>query len=399
MKGFMYLLEISIALILMLVVLATLSTYSVKESWERSDLIGIGDNIIEIIRYGGIQDILNGDLDVFNVLKPPNVDFGLKVSGISKNNITVGCTDTTSCNYLDSLLTDSYVNNRWISFSVEQFDIVQGVPSDYDAVIFVNFTEYSTHKSKIIDYSNRGGIVLGINASFNNNDDDFRDIFGLDPTGAAAVGTIFNFTWYNPSEDEIEKYFLGLGFDIKTPNVEPAIAIKWGNWNIWEEERKVNITTTNTVGVENKTVDEGIIQDVPEGGSFNLKGPDNKFYTFKVKKIFWDDDLVIIQPINISFVFKDFSETSAVTGKVNIVSYVNDQAAMVSNNTSIWISDFPAGDEHKTLVKAALASRIKEWFLKGPDLTKEYVAVSSFYSLCCDMPETAELTFYLWYKI
>jgi len=118
-----------------------------------------------------------------------------------------------------------------------------------------------------------------------------------------------------------------------------------------------------------------------------------------VKKILWDEDLVIIQPINTSFIFKDFSEANDVTGKVNIISLFNDQAVMASNNTAIWISDFPEGDEYKTLIKAALASRVKEWIIKEPDLTKEYVVISSFHPLCCDMPEIAELTFYLWYKI
>jgi len=72
---------------------------------------------------------------------------------------------------------------------------------------------------------------------------------------------------------------------------------------------------------------------------------------------------------------------------------------MTSNNTAIWISDFPESNEYRTLVKAAIASRVKNWILKDIDYSKEYVAVSSFFPLCCDMPETAELTFYLWYKI
>jgi len=204
-------------------------------------------------------------------------------------------------------------------------------------------------------------------------------------------------------EDEIEKYFLGLGFDVKTNNVIDGK--KWGYWFIWGEDfstaRKVNITP-NTVDIQNKTADEGIIQNVPEGDIFNLKGPDNEFYTFRVKKIFWDE-FVIIQPIDTSFIFKDFSETNDVTGKVNIIALPGGQAEMTSNNTAIWISSFPDFEpytnEYRTLVKAAIISRVKEWYVKEPDLTKEYVAITSFFPLCCDMPETAELTFYLWYKI
>ena len=50
-------LEISIALILILIVLGTVSSYEVKESWERTDLIGIGDNMLKLMRNEDILDI------------------------------------------------------------------------------------------------------------------------------------------------------------------------------------------------------------------------------------------------------------------------------------------------------------------------------------------------------
>jgi len=392
MKGFIYLLEISIALILMLVVLGTISSFQVKESWERADLVAVVDNIIKTLKNEDVLEILNGNLDKIKSLIPPNVDFGIKVYGIPKNNISVGCVQY--CNFVDDLLTDSYVNNHWINFTVEQFDIdsLNYIPSHYDAVVLVNYIEYTIRKSNITDYLNKGGVVIGINATFNNNDIDFNEIFGLNPTSPGSGN--FHFTAYNPSEDEIEKYFLGLGFGIKTDNVIDSK--KWGYWYIWEDSRMVNITPS-VVNIENKTIDEGIIQNMPEDGFFNLKGPDNEFYTFKVKKIFWDNN-VIIQPKNTSFIFKDFSEANDVAGKINIITS-NGQTEMASNNTAVWISDFSQSDEYNALVKAAIASRVKEWYIKEPDLTKEHVAVSSFYTLCCDMPETTELTFYLWYKI
>jgi len=394
MKGFIYLLEISVALILMLVVLGTISTYKTKESWERADLVTIGNNIGKTLKSEDIIEILNGNFSKIEDLVPPNVDFGLKVSYASKNNITVGCVEY--CNYINNLLTDSYVNGHWINFSVEYFDIntLNYIPSNFDAVVFVNYTEYSSRKSNITDYLSKGGVVIGINATFNTGDADFNDIFGLSAVGGG--GGAFHFTPYNPSQEEIEKYFLGLGFDINTDNTIGSK--KWGYWYIWEDSRRVNITSSNTVDIENKTIDEGIIQNIPEGESFSLKNiGSNTFYMFKVKKVFWDK-FVIIQAVNTSFIFEDFSEINDVTGNFNIIEAANE-AEMTSNNTAIWISDFPESNEYRTLVKAAIASRVKNWILKDIDYSKEYVAVSSFFPLCCDMPETAELTFYLWYKI
>lgn len=527
MKGFIYLLEISVALILMLVVVGTISSFKSKENWERGDLIQIGNDVLETLKSEDIVQILNGNLSKVERLIPPHINFGLKVNGIPKSNISVGCVDVTRCDYANDLLTDAYVNGHWINFTVEQFDIysLNYIPSYYDAVVFVNYTNYSDIKSNITNYLNKGGVVIGNNATFNNNDANLKDIFGLNPTGSS--GGVFNFTTYNPSEDEIEKYFLGIGFDVdnsydsdvkcsKGYNISQGGA--WGyiypasdncgglgsgcfyvdgstgfivfnttylpqdgnytitfdynrgspgqlyenfsvgcgnqvynfpdygeneNWRwksitcnftkgfnkfnftskgpnsvwfdsfritatfygmgngtliVWQDSRKVNITST--IDIENKTTDEGLIKNIPEGGTFKLKAQflDNLMYTFKVKKI-WPQNRVDIQPVNASFVFKDFSETNAVIGKFNIVSLATGQAEMTSNKTAIWISDFPWSNEYRTLVKAAIASRVKEWYAKEPNLTKEHAIVSSFYPLCCDMPETVELTLYLWYKL
>jgi len=396
MKGFVYLLEISIALILIIIALGAISSSKVKESWERPDLIGTGDNIIKIIRNEDVNEILNGNVNIIESIKPGNMDYGIKVTGIPKRNISIGC-NLGYYDYVKSLLTPVYLNGRWINFTVEQFDISSKkyIPSYYDAVVFVNFTDYTNMKSNFTDYLSKGGVVIGINGTYSNNNADFNEIFGLNATPSYSGNFYFN--QYNSKDDEIEKYFYGIDFDVNTSN---TIGVnRWGNWNIWEVSRKVNITPTDSVDVENKTTDEGFIQSVYEGGNFSLKGPDNNFYLFKVKKIFWDRNLTILQPMNYSFIFKNISETNDVTGKVRIVAVYNNQTIMASNNKSIWISDFSMSDEYRTLVRAAIMSRVKEWYVKEPDLTKEHVLISLFYPLCCDIPEIAGLTFYLWYKI
>lgn len=391
MKGFVYLLEISVALILILMVLGTVSFVQAKQNWERSDLISSGKNIITMMKYVNILKLLNNNSSEIDSLKPSNIDFGLMISGIPKSNITVGCVNY--CGYTSSLLTPSYVNNRWTNFTVSSFDITTGPIPSYDVVVLVNYTGFSTQKTKIQDYLNRGGIVVGINGTYSNSNQDFNDVFGLSSSGYAS--DYFHFSSYNPSIDNIEKYFLGIGLDVSTTN--SIDGKKWGNLIIWELPVKVNISSSGMVDVQSKTAGEGG-QNIPEGGTFKLEGPDLIFYTFKVKKIFWDSG-VVIQPLNTSFVFKDISETNDVTGKTNIIALPGGQAIMTSNNAAIWISDFSISDEYRTLVKAAIASRVNNWYAKQVDFSRESVAVSSFASLCCDMPETAELTFYLWYKI
>lgn len=180
MKGFIYLLEISIALILMLVVLGTISTFKSKENWERADLITTGNDIIKNLNYQDIVDFLNGNFTKIQSLVPPNVAFGLRITGVPKINISVGV-DPTSYNYVKGLLTPSYFNGRWVNFSVQQFNIesINYIPSSYDAVVFVNYTNYTARKSNITDYLNNGGVVIGINATRKNNDADFNYFFGL----------------------------------------------------------------------------------------------------------------------------------------------------------------------------------------------------------------------------
>lgn len=205
MKGFVYLLEISVALILMIVVMGTLTSFKPKENWERPDLIGFGDNIVKVLNSDDILEILGRNLSKIQNKKPTNVDFGIKISGISKYNISVGCVQPQYLEYIKNLTKPLYFNGRWVNFSVEQFTIgASGIPPTYDAVIFVNYTDYTSQKNNITNYLNQGGIVIGINASYNNA--DFNYIFGLSQTGSGSGD--FNFTTYEPSKDETQKYFM-----------------------------------------------------------------------------------------------------------------------------------------------------------------------------------------------
>lgn len=148
----------------------------------------------------------------------------------------------------------------------------------------------------------------------------------------------------------------------------------------------INITNTSNPAINRPNLIEGSV--------FNLTGPDNNLYFFKLKKVLYPR--VDFQALNKTFVFKDFSEHNV---KGNNIVGSSSFAALTTNNSAVWMSDFPPGDEYRTLLKAAILSRVDTWTAKGIYTSKETTTLSSFSSLCCDMPETIELYLTVWYVV
>jgi hypothetical protein len=382
MKGFIHLVEIAIATILVAVVLAALFSVRTKESWEVSDIIAIGNNMMNYISRDDsyFLNILNENLDMINKIKPAHIKYGLEVLGSPKSLILVGCVNPISCNYTTTLLDPIYINNRWINFSIENFNInmLSQIPYIYDAVIFVGYINYTLNKQKINDYLNRGGAVIGINATINNNDQDFNDIFNL--THSMGSGNLY-FGPYDIYQNKVLKYFLGFGFTADT------------EWYIWEDEWRVSYGSNYA----NLTkVSDGTERNfLNEGETFDLVGPDSNNYYFKIRKI-WPGQKVDFQPLGTGFIFKDFSENNC-RGNNILSNSLGTVAGMTINNSAIWISDFPKSDEYETLVKAAIAASTDDWIARNIETTRELIKISSFVSLCCDMPEVTELVLSLSY--
>jgi hypothetical protein len=192
-----------------------------------------------------------------------------------------------------------------------------------------------------------------------------------------------NFTSYDPINDTISKYFLGLGMH--------AI----NSWFIWEKEWTISYGSdyVNITKAEDHSKNFTLKR---ENDIINLYGPDGRTYSFKIKRL--RPNRVDFQPLNRSFAFKDFSENNAI-GSKNIIVNPNGKAAITVNNSAIWISDFANSDEYKTLVKAAILSRKDNWVARTTLPNKKTATISSFMSFCCDMPETAEFYLTLWYEI
>lgn len=395
MKGFIYILEITIALTIILTIFIAISSFEPSGSMERTVLVEAGDNVMRLLKSSDVYEIMQGNASSIESLLPKNMRFGVKIEGVPKDNITVGCAQPSMCSYISELLPGYRINNRTVKFTIVQFDInaLNHIPQNLDAVVFVNYTDYTTRKSNITNYLQNGGIVVGINGTFSYNG-DFNEIFGL-TAGSPSSGNM-KFPAYDPQGDETEKYFLGTGFDIRTDTV--SAGRKTGNWYIWNERRTVNASSTNVI-IENKTASEGFIRYIPVGGFFRLRSPhDNNFYTFMIRKINWDTS-VSIMPMNTTFVFGDITESIDVMSDTSILSTPSGSSGMGTNGTAIWISDFPLSDEFSSLARSAIASKVKRYDPIEINYAKKYATVSAFYPLCCDMPEVAKLTLYLWYRI
>jgi len=384
MKGFIHLVEIAIATILVAVVLAALFSVRTKESWEISDIVATGNNMMNYISQDDSHflEVLDENLGIISEIKPAHIKYGLEVLGSPKSLISVGCVDSFSCNYISTFLDPIYVNNRWINFSIENFDIntPSQIPYIYDVVIFVGYTNYTLNKQKINDYLNYGGVVVGINATTNNNDQDFNDIFNLTPsTGSENL----YFGPYDIYQNKILKYFLGFGFTADT------------GWYIWEDEWRVRYGS-NYVNLTK--VSDGTSRNfLNEGETFDLVGPDSNNYYFKVRRI-WPGQKVDFQPLGTGFIFKDFSEDNC-RGNNVVSNSLGTIGGMTINNSAVWVSDFSRSDEYETLVKAAIAASTDNWIVRDIITTRELIKVSSFVSLCCDMPEVTELVLSLSYIV
>jgi hypothetical protein len=389
MKGFIYLIEIAVAAILMTIVLTVFFSIRVKQDWEKPDLIAAGNNILNSMRNKNdfIFNILSENLDDIENNKPANVRYGLEVSGSPKSKISIGC--YVNCFYFEELLKPEYnygsifLNGRWINFTFDTFDMNVEIPQ-HDVIVLINYTNYShpAIKSRIDDYLRNGGVLIGINATINGTDTNFNNIFNLTYVSGVSSNKV-NFTFYNPSQDEIAKYFLGIGMDA------------YRYWHIWDEEWIIDYWGTNKINITDSSDSAINRTNLVEGSIFNLTSPiDGIKYFFKVKKL-WPER-VDFQILNKTFVFNDFSEQN-VTGK-NILGY-NNYAALTTNNSVIWISNFPSSDEYKTLLKAIILSKVNTWTAKGVFTQRPKTTLSSFVPLCCDMPETAELYLTLWYEI
>jgi len=400
-KGFVQVIEVAIAALLIVLVLPVFFGWlNVKQDWARHDLAASGTGVISSLEAGGnLSQIFSNTQEIIReieAIKPANVKYSIYAEGAPKPRILMACAcSDAQLSYTKSIFTPALFNGGTVNFTIEKIDLgaLPSIPGNYDVTVFINYadSDWTANRQKISDYLKTGKGIIAIQAA--SGGADFLNTFNLSSAGGSA--SYQNFTSYIPAGTNIEKYFVGFGFDV--PTADGGTGTYRGIWNIWEKQKRIN-TTGTTVGLE----DYGIV--LGEGGIFSLpsaESPDGNKYSFRVKKIWADKSGVVFQPLNKSFVFKDFLNPGE--NKVAGNSILKGESAityslMAKNGTAVWLSDNKTvSDEHRALAKAAAASLSENFYLVKPMNVKNSVNVNSFLTLCCDVPATAKLTFSLWY--
>ena len=135
MKGFIHLIEVAVSGILIMIVLGLFFTsQTVELNWERTELISANSNILDTLKASGsLSNIFSNTSDVLddiNDLKQPNIEYGIRVSGVPEDIIEVACPK--DCSYVRKMLADDvYVNNRRLTFDVDSVSMADVLLNEY----------------------------------------------------------------------------------------------------------------------------------------------------------------------------------------------------------------------------------------------------------------------------
>ncbi len=380
MKGFLYLVEIAVAAILVAIILGSFfAAQAVRVDWTRADLIAVGNNVFDILGRD-IVFTLNSTFifDEMNLIKPSNVKYTLRFKGIPKQTIYVG---TNELSDIAGLLDESYVNGRNINYDITGFSSGDDL-DQFDILVLKDYTDYS--EKRITDFAENKP-VIGIENELTTGN-NFKNFFDL--SSGSGLSVPLDFVEYN----DIAKYFMGIGFIIETPYQGATAGTRKGYWDIWGVDYPIVMTDQKVCFQENCNPNTA---GVSARETFSLTGHPE---TFLVKKIVWPNS-IYFAVWDDNFVFNS-NFVDVLPGdklKGNNIIGNDDYSAMTKSGNKIWISEFDMdSEEYKTLVQAATAGSVTDWYMEEPE-GEETVEVSRFTTLCCDIPEIVEIAFVLWY--
>ncbi len=409
-KGFIYILEVSFAILFLAAsIWLTLGNVSIETFCPYHDLFKISTAAWKVIKATNTQAfMLNNTTKFISALEdalPKNVYFGVKVKGVPKPFIRIGCANCSgrAVLYLRNILTPTYYNYRWVNFSVSPFNFTSVEAAKvYDVLVFVNFTDFDSN-TLIQEYLKGGGKIVALTDISPNNIANLNDTFALSATtgGSGSFQEFYNFS--TTEWPYIEKYFLAFGFCIRA---DTQISGKnAGYWIIWGKNLSVNITPSLDVEIQGVgTLKEGDVF-VLNAKNFNAFLP-NKDYIFRISKVF--NNLVCIKPLNTTFPWLNFLATgeqkviadTSRNGRNILISNTKRFSLMIVNATTgraVWMSWFGEGDDYIALLKAAIASQVTDFYLRefygsSKIVTHHYVVQ------CCDFPEIAQVSLIVGYK-
>jgi len=374
MKGFIYLIEVAVAAILITVALTTFfGAQNIKADWARPDLIEHASDVFKILNTEEeIQGMVDGSFDVQKIL-PANIRYNVKVSGTPRDYIRVAVSSG-NVDSLDRTLTDTIVNSRTIKFIVSPINYAL---LETEAIILTNSNDFINNKDTLVDYKQDGGVIVfvgdpGIYTS------DFAEFFGLSDSGFGGGNSGF-YDYF--ASNKIEKYFRGSGFTVETPT--PDGSYYSGPWKIKGNNYKVA-----TDGIGAYINEEGPFH---EGDEFRVSEED-----FIIKKIS-GFDYVAIRTVSTDYEFTGF-DTSDFEASTEAENIVGDKHAsyLINNGNAVWLSG-GNGNDHDNLLTSILLAKVDNWYVKDTITGKRSATFSRLVSFGPDVNEVVELTLIVWY--
>lgn len=401
MKGFVYLIEVAIAGLLAAMALAAfLSTTTMRTSWERPDLIALGDSVLWSLEDSGeLTDVLAGDTSNLTRALPFNVRWALHVLGTPKTRISIGCSGSfADCSALAAALSPQQLNGRQISFDVEEIADFSAL-AGYDVLYFTQMPAGGFDNNvDIQDYvMTGGGLIANMDMADQATFNDMDATFDLTAASITSCASTNYFMAYAPATSTIPKYFNGFGIDIATPYTVGTK--KQGTWRIWGQDRQVNITSSQ---IEVQAITETPPITAGLGGTFVLKDTmTGVTHSFDVRRLSFADGTANVLPVDTAFAFQNFDcdarPARSGPGGIDVVVNGDNNVAVTASRNTVWISRPATSSETALLLKAVVASLATDWWVTEPVNPREPVTATAFVPLSPDTPETVELELWLWY--
>jgi len=445
MKGFIYLIEVAIAAVLIFFTFAMIFSFGISsEKTERFDAVSLSDQLNTLEPYQ-----LAYNASALRAAIPQKYNFSVSVDGLPNETIRVACLKSLAldCQNLKQWLNPIYINNRTINFEITNiagtsdifnYDVLVTFKNNSDTQTDPNIARYLAEDRPLVAITKPSSSMLG-NFSLQISDIAYE---GCSCAGSSA-SCIHFFVIYNKTNEinDFSKYFYGIGFFINTSETKTWQYVYVRNYsvglgkyydfnytiNVSLSNNKVNISANSTsLGGQPLPFDDCCYPNNYSSSNLNEGAFFNLFYmNYMIKKI--TSDGFYIQPkindIENSIIDPGCSYSKYYHVSRNLTDYSIDSSTCVrsgsgvdlirTNNViycseatkfgnKIWIakprSGFENFPEYATIVQAAVldvAPKHRE-FLFG-NSTSRYADITLQKSLCCDVPERFSVKIRIWY--
>ncbi len=220
MKGFLHIVEIVIAGILVFIIAVQFMAISLPEfDWQRTKLMLLGNDILFTLDKKGIDWFNSTEVDSeISSLLPENILYSLEIRNTFKPYITVGCIcDDQEFDILDysedndGILSPFELNGHQIEFHMRKIDPISPIfPHDADVIVSWDYN-LTSYQAQLMNYLSDAGSFMEIRDLDESDIDSIhRDILGVVWNESLNVGSGYIYFTPDSSENEfypIVKYF------------------------------------------------------------------------------------------------------------------------------------------------------------------------------------------------